>query len=73
MKRHRVILLVVLLLLVVLFVIFGVPLVRDMLTPPIVGLPTTGAGDSLRDRYTQTALAKTTLTSASETPSAGTK
>ena len=63
MKRRRLVLTVasiVLVILVGLFVIYGIPLIRDTFTPPISGLPTSASttGNSLQARYTQTAQAK---------------
>ena len=60
-KRMMTIAAVVLVILIGVFVVVGIPLIRDTFTPPISGLPTTSAGstgNSLQARYTQTALAK---------------
>ena len=51
---------VVVVVLVGLFIIYGVPLIRDMFTPPIAGLPTASASNSLQARFTQTAAARLT-------------
>jgi hypothetical protein len=69
MKRRRLILVVLLLVVLLLgaFVVYGIPLIQAMFTPPITGLPTTSAGNSLQARYTQTALAKTSAPNASAT------
>ena len=65
MNRRRVIRTIALVIVIILlgvFVIYGIPFIRDTFTPPIVGLPTaqSGAqpGNSLQARYTQTALAR---------------
>src|SRR5579871_2011168 len=73
MKNRRMIYAVVLIVVVVLlgvFLLVGVPLIQQTFTPPITGIPATSAGNSLRDRYTQTALAKSSSSgaSASATP-----
>jgi len=71
MKRRRLIFVVLLIAVVLLgaFVIYGVPLIQDMFTPPVTGLPTTSAGNSLQARFTQTALAKSSASGATATPS----
>ena len=58
----------VLVVLLGLFAVYGVPFVQDLFAPPVTGLPTTSAANSLRARYTQTALAKTSTSNATETP-----
>ncbi len=76
MGKRRLFLGIGLLLLVVvlgLFVIYGLPLVQAMFTPPITGLPPTSTGNSLQARFTQTALAKTAAAGPTGTPSAGAK
>ena len=58
---------IILVILIAVFVVVGIPLIRDTFTPPISGLPTTSAGstgNSLQARYTQTALAKQSSTTA---------
>ena len=73
MKRRRLILAVVLLLAVIalgVFILVGIPLIRDTFTPPITGLPPTSAGNSLQARFTQTAQAKASGASATGTPQA---
>jgi len=76
MRRRRLILIVILLVVVIalgVFVFVGIPLIQDTFTPPVTGLPTTNAANSLRARFTQTALAKTQGSSATETPQAQTQ
>jgi hypothetical protein len=71
MPKRRLILTVVVIVAVVvlgLFVIYGIPLIRDTFTPPITGLPTASSGNSLQARFTQTAHAKTSAPSAAQTP-----
>jgi hypothetical protein len=70
MKRRRLILAVVVLVVILLgvFVVYGIPLVQAMFTPPITGLPTTSAGNSLQARYTQTAQARISAPGGSATP-----
>ena len=57
---------VILVILVAVFVIYGVPFIRSTFTQPITGLPTANGstGNSLQARYTQTALAKQSNTTA---------
>ncbi|MEP7287529.1 MAG: hypothetical protein ABI947_17360 [Chloroflexota bacterium] len=72
MSRRRIMLsvgLFVVIVLLALFIIVGIPLIRDTFATPIPGLPTTSAGSSsLRDRFTQTAAAKQGTVSPAETP-----
>ena len=76
MKKHprlMAVAAIVLIILIGVFVVVGIPLIRDTFTPPISGLPTTSAGstsNSLQARYTQTALAKQNAVTASQTPPA---
>jgi hypothetical protein len=69
MRKRRLMIVVVVLVVVLLgaFVVFGIPLIQDMFTPPITGLPTTSAsaGNSLQ---AQTALAKKSAPSITLTP-----
>jgi hypothetical protein len=51
-----------------LFVVFGLPLIQDMFTPPITGMPTAPAGNSLQARFTQTAQAKQSGTGGTQVP-----
>jgi len=70
-KRMMTIAAVVLVILIGVFVVVGIPLIRDTFTPPISGLPTTSAGstgNSLQARYTQTALAKQSGSTATPPP-----
>ena len=53
-----------------LFVVYGVPFIRDIFTPPITGLPTSSAVNSLQARFTQTAAAKQGTIPTSVTPTA---
>ncbi len=61
MRRRRLIITAALIAVIVLIgvLVVAAPLIQDMFTPPIAGLPTVNAGSSLRDRFTQTAAAKT--------------
>ncbi len=59
MRRRRLILAVVVIVLLGLFLVVGFPLIRDLFTPPITGLPTAAnPGNSLQARFTQTAQAR---------------
>lgn len=66
MRRRRILIgaAVIILIAIVVFIAVGGPkFIQDMSTTPIKGLPTAdGSGNSLQDRYTQTALAKTPAT-----------
>lgn len=74
MSRRRLILAAVIVVAVLAlgaFVVLGIPFIQDTFTPPVVGLPTVNAsaGSSLRERFTQTALAKQQpAASVSQTP-----
>lgn len=68
MKRRRLIFVLVLFVVILLSIFVAYPLVRDMFTPPITGLPATSAGNSLQARFTQTAQAKLSVRNASATP-----
>ncbi len=70
MKRRRLIVAVflVVVLLLGVFLIYGIPAIQDMFTPPITGLPATSTGNSLQARFTQTALARNAAPGASQTP-----
>lgn len=72
MRKRRVFVVVLVVLLVAaagLFAVYGVPLIEAMFTPPVTGLPPTSEGNSLRARFTQTALARTTVPGPASTPS----
>jgi hypothetical protein len=64
MKRRRTLTiagLVILAVFLVVFVVFGIPFIQATFSTPVPGLPTTDPNSgsiSLKDRYTQTALAK---------------
>ena len=59
---------IVVVILLGLFVVYGIPFIKDTFTPPITGLPTASAGNSLQARFTQTAAAKQGIIQASVTP-----
>lgn len=63
--------LVVAAILLILFITIGIPFIQAIFTPPIVGLPTADPASSsisLKDRYTQTALAKQSVPASNTTP-----
>lgn len=66
MRRRRLVVagLVIVVIILGLFLLVGVPLIRDTFTPPITGLPPTSQSNSLQARFTQTAAARASATAA---------